>query len=205
MAEAQRVGIRASQPDPSAAAAATRPAPVRWRPPLGAPVAVAVIVAAWGVAVLAEVGGQGERLHHHALAEGTTPAWLTVGLFLVAWQVHVAAMMLPSSLPLIALFNRASAGQPRPHAARAAFLGGYLAVWTVFGLLALLGDAVVHQVVHHWSWLAHRPQVIGGATLIVAGAFQFSPLKDRCLTQCRHPAAFLATHYQRGVRAAVLG
>jgi predicted metal-binding membrane protein len=78
----------------------------------------------------------------------------------------------------------------------------YGVIWTAFGVLAFAGDAVVHQIEHDWAWLHERPHVIAGATLLLAGAFQFSDLKDRCLRQCRHPALFLQHHYQRGVGAA---
>jgi predicted metal-binding membrane protein len=60
-------------------------------------------------------------------------------------------MMLPSSLPLIGLFARASASQPRPRPARAAFLGGYAVVWTCFGAAAFLGDVGVHHLVERWA------------------------------------------------------
>ena len=56
-------------------------------------------------------------------------------LFLLAWQVMVAAMMLPSSLPLMRLFAAASARAAAPGPAMAGFLGGYALVWSVFGAL----------------------------------------------------------------------
>jgi predicted metal-binding membrane protein len=160
------------------------------------------IAAAWAVAVAAEASGRGQALHHDALAEGGLPPWAALCLFLLAWQLMVAAMMLPSSLPLARLFSRASANQPRPLRARAAFLGGYAAVWTAFGAGAFLGDLGVHRLVERWAWLAARPALLGGAVLLLAGAFQFSRLKDRCLTVCRHPAGYLLQHYRRGTGAA---
>jgi predicted metal-binding membrane protein len=172
----------------------------RWRLP--APVVLLVITVAWVLAVVAEVTGRADWVHHHELLEGSLPAAATLALFLVAWQVHVAAMMLPSSLPLIELFGRAAATQPRPRTVRVAFLGGYLLVWTGFGLIALGGDALLHLVVDDGTWLADRPHLIGGGVLLVAGGFQFTELKDRCLRQCRHPALFLTTHYERGIGAA---
>jgi predicted metal-binding membrane protein len=56
----------------------------------------------------------------------------------------------------------------------------------------------VHRLVDRWAWLAARPWVLGGAVLLLAGGFQFSKLKDRCLTVCRHPAGYLLQHYRRG-------
>jgi predicted metal-binding membrane protein len=111
----------------------------------------------------------------------------------------IAAMMLPSSLPLVQLFARASAGQREPRRAMAAFLGGYAVVWTTFGALAFVGDIGVHAVVDSWSWLARHDYLIAGGTFAIAGAFQFSSLKDACLRECRHPAAYLLSHYERGM------
>jgi predicted metal-binding membrane protein len=114
----------------------------------------------------------------------------------------IAAMMLPSSLPLVRLFSRASTNQPGPLRAKAAFLGGYAVVWTSFGAAAFLADLVVHRLVERSAWLATRPALSGGAVLLLAGAFQFSKLKDRCLAVCRHPAGYLLQHYRRGMGAA---
>jgi predicted metal-binding membrane protein len=110
----------------------------------------------------------------------------------------VAAMMLPSSLPLIRLFEAASRKQERVQWVRASFLAGYAAVWTGFGALAFIGDGVVHHTVDAVPWLEARPWIIGGTTLAIAGAFQFSELKDKCLSKCRHPAPYLLGHYRRG-------
>jgi predicted metal-binding membrane protein len=160
------------------------------------------IAAAWAVAVAAEVSGRGRVLHHDALAESGLPPWAALGLFLLAWQLMIVAMMLPASLPLIRLFGGVAANQPRPLRAMAAFLGGYAAVWTGFGAVAFLGDMGIHRLIDRWAWLAARPSLIGGAVLLLAGGFQFSDLKDRCLRVCRHPGGYLLQHYQRGMSAA---
>jgi predicted metal-binding membrane protein len=172
----------------------------RWHLPR--PTLVWAIAVAWTVAVAAQATGRGLALHHDALAEGGLPIWAALGLFLLAWQLMIAAMMLPSSLPMIRLFSRASANQPRPLRAKAAFLGGYAALWTGFGTAAFLGDLGIHQLVDRWSWLATRPGLLGGGALLLAGGFQFSTLKDRCLTVCRHPGGYLLQHYRRGVGGA---
>jgi predicted metal-binding membrane protein len=165
--------------------------------------AIGVIALTWGVALVATVTQRGAPLHHHAFVEGHgLPTIGAIALFLVAWQVMTAAMMLPSSLPLVHLFFRASAGQARPVAARAAFLAGYFAVWTWFALMAMAGVTAIHALAGQITWLEDRPWLIGGAVLVLAGAFQFSPLKERCLRECRMPFSFLQRHYQRGIPAA---
>jgi predicted metal-binding membrane protein len=159
---------------------------------------VAAIAAAWALALAAQAAGAASLLHHDALIEGGPPPWVALPLFLVAWQVMIAAMMLPSSLPLIRLFAAASAGQPRPASAMAGFLGGYALVWSVFGALAFLFDVGVHAGVDSSAWLADHDWLLGGSVLALAGAFQFSKLKDACLDKCRHPGHFLLRFYERG-------
>jgi predicted metal-binding membrane protein len=177
--------------------AATKTSPARVPPAV-----VGAIAVAWALAVVAEASGRGAALHHDALIEGRLPYALALVLFLVAWQAMIAAMMVPSSLPLLRLFVRAAADQPRPRGAVSAFLGGYALVWTVFGWLAFVGDTMVHATVDRTPWLHQHEWLIAGGTLALAGAFQFSALKDRCLEVCRHPGAFLLRHYERGLPAA---
>ena len=162
---------------------------------------VAAIAAAWALAVAAEVTGAAHALHHDSLIEGGPPLPVALLLFLLAWQAMVAAMMLPSSLPLIRLFDAVSRQQEHGARARAAFLGGYAAVWTGFGALAFLGDVGVHRVVDAVPAVAERPWLVAGATLSLAGAFQFSELKERCLSKCRAPGPYLLAHYRRGPAA----
>jgi predicted metal-binding membrane protein len=163
----------------------------------------ALIVAAWAVAFAAEASGVGARLHHDALIEHGPPLWLALLVFLLAWQVMVAAMMLPSSLPLIRMFAIAARGQARSRVVVPALICGYLLVWTTFGALAFMGDAVVHRTVDATPWLAQRPWLVAGSVILTAGLFQFTSLKDRCLARCRHPALFMTRYYRRGTRRAL--
>jgi predicted metal-binding membrane protein len=163
------------------------------------PVAVVVgVVLAWGVAVAAQAGGVAAIVHHDALLENGPPLVPALVAFLIAWQVMIAAMMLPSSLPLVRLFASASAQQPRASAAIAGFLAGYALVWSAFGALALLLDLGVHRTVDSIGWLHEHEWLIGGSVLALAGGFQFTKLKDACLDKCRNPAQFMLRYYERG-------
>jgi predicted metal-binding membrane protein len=169
----------------------------------GVPVPVILVVAgAWVVVVAAQETGNAGRLHHDSLIEGGPPLWAALGVFLLAWQAMIGAMMLPSSLPMVRLFTRAAEGQPRPGVVTAAFLAGYALVWTGFGAVAFLGDVGIHRMVDATPWLADHEWLISAGVLITAGAFQFTDLKDRCLDQCRHPGPFLMRHYRRGTSGA---
>ena len=163
---------------------------------------LAAIAAAWALALAAETTGTAGSLHHDALLEDGPPFWAAILLFLLAWQAMVAAMMLPSSLPLIRLFEATSRSQVNIRRVRGAFLGGYAAVWTGFGAFAFLGDDALHHTVDAVPWLHDLPWLIGGSVLAGAGVFQFSDLKDKCLSKCRHPAPYLLSHYRRGTAAA---
>jgi predicted metal-binding membrane protein len=162
----------------------------------------AAIAAAWLLALLAQASGRGRALHHDALLEGGPPLWVALALFIVAWQAMVAAMMLPTVIPLLRYFAVASLTQPRPRAAIGAFIGGYALVWTVFGIGGFLGDDALHHIVDRTPWLGARPWLVSGGILAVAGAFQFSALKDMCLRKCRLPGLYLLQNYRRGVGGA---
>ncbi len=151
------------------------------------PVLAAAIGGAWIIAVVAEATGTGPLLHHHALIQGGPPLWVALPLFLVAWQVMIAAMMLPASLPAFRAFEAVSRLQSRPRLAMAAFLGACAVVWTVFGWLAFMGDIGLHQVVDATPWLGTRPWLIEAGVVAIAGAYQFAPNKRRGLAACRHP------------------
>jgi predicted metal-binding membrane protein len=173
--------------------------PQRRRVP--APVII-VIVFAWLLVIFAQVTGHAENLHHGVLIEGRLPALVALALFLLAWQVMIAAMMLPSSLPFFRLFAAVSAGAPHPRFTLAAFLAGYATVWTGFGALAFLADIAVHQAVRASPWLAAHSWLLAAGVLALAGLFQFTPVKDRCLSKCRQPGAYLLPRYRRGIRSA---
>lgn len=163
-----------------------------------------IILIAWALMLLPSVTGQAQFLDHRTLMEheGTRPWLLQLLLFLLAWQVMTGAMMLPTSLPMVRLFAKASSGQEKPRLALLTFLAAYATVWSGFAILTFVGDLGLHWFMSHWHWLHTRPQLISGVTLLMAGAFQFSPLKESCLRQCQNPMSFLMQYYQRGLQAA---
>lgn len=162
----------------------------------------AAIAAAWCLAIGAQLSGSAAFLHHDTLIERGPAPPVALALFVLAWLVMVAAMMLPSSLPLMRMFAVASANQPRSALMLAAFIAAYAAIWSAFGLAAFAGDVAVHRIVDRDAFLNAHPWIVSGGVLAVAGAFQFSALKDACLRACRLPANFLMRHYRRGLRAA---
>ncbi len=162
-----------------------------------------LVVAAWVTALAASETGWNSLVNHHELLEHSRLPWvLTLLVFLLAWQLMTAAMMLPSSIPLLRFFRQANHANQGGRGATAMFLAGYAAVWTAFAAAAFTGDTIIHRLVDEWGWLSERTWLIAGSTLVIAGGFQFTPLKERCLTQCRSPFSFFVRHYRRGVRGA---
>jgi predicted metal-binding membrane protein len=157
--------------------------------------AVIVIAGAWLALIALEATGLAAALHHHALIEAGPPLWIAIPVFLLVWQIMVAAMMLPASLPAMRSVTDAI---PRLGRLRAelAFLTGFLAIWVGFGLSAFLGDMVVHRVVDSTPWLASRPWLIEAGVLALAGGYQFLPRKQRELETCRHPRAHVRSAEQ---------
>ncbi len=171
--------------------AARRRAPVIW-PWL-------VVGTAWTLAGLAVLTNQSYLINHHYLLEQShLPVLVALVIFPACWQVMVGGMMLPSSMPIMYMMVHASRRQGRPRTIPLAFLAGYAVIWTGFAAAAFLGDTLIHQVVHRWWWLYLHSSLIGAATLAIAGGFQFSPLKDCCLQQCRRPFRFFRHSYRKG-------
>ncbi|MFE0017866.1 DUF2182 domain-containing protein [Mesorhizobium sp. NPDC059054] len=121
--------------------------------------------------------------------------------FLTVWTVMMAAMMLPAATPMIFMFATAQARRAQ-HVAIPTwiFVAGYILVWAAAGLLVYvvvqLGSEVAASLDppqrSKWAPLAL------GATLGVAGLYQFTRLKHICLSHCRSPLAFVAQHWRDG-------
>ncbi len=137
-------------------------------------------------------------LDHEELGEGSLEgSVLVIGLIFVAgWTLMIVAMMLPSSLPLVMLFR--TLVRQRPDRTRLVLLliAGYLGIWTLFGVMILIGDWGLHQALGEITWLEANEWVFGGVTLVLAGLYQFTPLKYHCLDKCRSPLSFIIEHWR---------
>ena len=124
--------------------------------------------------------------------EVLVPALIYAG----AWLLMIAAMMLPTTLPVLEIFRRITAGRADAHRLVALVAVGYVCAWLGFGLLAHAADEILHAVAARIDWLVLNGWVIGAAALIGAGLFQFSALKYRCLEKCRTPLGFVIEHWR---------
>jgi predicted metal-binding membrane protein len=127
------------------------------------------------------------------MAEGTMAADQTVAfvLFMATWTVMMVAMMFPTVAPVVLTFNRWAQSKSRPRSATWAFIGGYLGIWSLVGAIVYAVVLVLQALVPASDPNAMR---IGGALLVVAGAYQLTPLKDLCLRHCRSPLGVVMQH-----------
>ena len=122
------------------------------------------------------------------------------GPFLGAWTLMMAAMMLPSATPMILLHRLGAdgAGRVRSELRTGVFVGGYLLVWASIGVGVWLSARIVDAL------FPPDARALGiAAILLVAGVYQFTPLKATCLRACRTPMDFLLTHWYRGMSGAL--
>ncbi|HET8784565.1 MAG TPA: DUF2182 domain-containing protein [Candidatus Limnocylindrales bacterium] len=126
---------------------------------------------------------------------GVGPIPVEAVLFSIGWVLMIVAMMLPTSIPLVLTFGALVRRRRAPAQLVLLLLFGYLVVWTGFGLVAWILDRGVHAAVDALPWLAEHPQLILGSTLLAAGLWQFSPIRDRCLDECRSPLGFVVNRW----------
>ena len=178
-----------------------------WSPVVSAvpSVGLGLVALAWLALLASQLTGIAPLLHHHALLENGPPAPVALAAFVVGWLVMVVAMMLPASLPTARIVAAGIAHLPRRRLAMAAFAAAFAGVWVLFGVAAFAGDAVLHRIVDATPWLAARPYLVEAGVLVVAGIYQWTPLKRRFLLACRHPAARVSSPDGRRAGAARLG
>jgi predicted metal-binding membrane protein len=171
------------------------------------------------LAWLAVLEGAGTGMSPAAMSGWLPPAGLppavsgswTLTYWLIAffmWATMMVAMMLPSASPIVLLYGRVlrqAAKQGRAEnvpASIAAFASGYLALWILFSVFAVVLQFGLERVEVLSSWMASRNALLSGVLLVAAGLYQLTPLKGACLTHCRAPAQFITAHWRSGVTGA---
>ncbi|MGD1924558.1 MAG: DUF2182 domain-containing protein [Paracoccaceae bacterium] len=129
----------------------------------------------------------------------------TISITIAMWILMMAAMMLPAMAPVTAIYAGLAAKEDR--GLRLAlriglFLAGYFALWAAFSVVAALGQLALRDS----SWFVMGGTLAlpfaAGLLMIVAGAYQFTPIKEFCLRHCRHPLTYLMSHWREGVEGA---
>lgn len=126
--------------------------------------------------------------------------------FVGVWVTMMAAMMLPSALPMVLLFDRVARERRRRGGAgpgTAVFVASYLLVWTAFGLAAYGAyRGVAAAGLGFLAWGRQGP-LVAGAAVAAAGLYELTPLKRACLRHCRGPLHFVLGGWKDGTRGAL--
>jgi predicted metal-binding membrane protein len=127
----------------------------------------------------------------------STDAALTFAM----WAIMMVGMMVPSAAPMSLLYAsvaRKARAQGSPVAPTFVFVAGYVAIWTLFSLAATAAQWGLERSALLSPMLASTSPLFGGALLVAAGLYQWTPWKDGCLEHCRAPAPFFASHWRDG-------
>jgi predicted metal-binding membrane protein len=149
----------------------------------------------------------GDMSMPQGMAAMQMPVW-TAQYFLMMflmWAIMMVGMMLPSVTPTVLIYSavaRKSAKQGTPVAPVGAFVSGYIVIWMGFSALATLLQWGLEKAALLSPMMVSKSASLGALILIVAGVYQWLPLKDKCLHQCRSPMDFISTHWRNGTLGA---
>ena len=137
------------------------------------------------------------------MAMPTVQPWGAVDYWLmfVMWTVMMIAMMTPSAAPMVLTYtkiNRQQGDKVKPVWGTAVFFFGYLLIWTLFSAAATLAQGGLHAATLLSPMMETTSPILGGIILIAAGIFQFTPLKQACLSHCRTPLGYFMTEWRDG-------
>lgn len=128
-------------------------------------------------------------------------------LTFVMWTVMMVAMMTPSAAPMILMFagvNRRRREQELSYVKTSVFLAGYLVVWAAFSVMATTTQWGLNTLSLLSPAMTSTSPVLGGVLLLVAGVYQWTPLKHACLSNCRSPLGFVLHEWREGSWGAFL-
>ena len=122
-------------------------------------------------------------------------------LLFLMWSVMMTAMMTPSILPMLMLFTTLSIRQKQQGQASAStlvLLAGYLTSWILFSLVITFPQYLMHLSGMLNPMMEPTHAYLGSMMLVIAGIYQFTPLKDACLTVCQSPLSFMMNNWKDG-------
>jgi predicted metal-binding membrane protein len=130
--------------------------------------------------------------------------WYTGGIFLLMWQAMMVAMMLPSTWPMLTLYHRVAVFREVAHASLGVLVvaAGYFSAWLAFGALAFVAGFGISSLAMQSERISQLVPLAAGLTLVLAGIYQLTPLKQACLKHCREPVLYLSHEWRPGIGGA---
>lgn len=166
---------------------------------------LAGIFAAWGCLFYQHAQMSSQPMSSMWMPPSETTAWQFMDFVLVyfMWAVMMAAMMLPSAIPMILAFARVCRQQNKPaNQLTAIFSSAYLGIWMLFSSLLTLLQWQMHGLAWLSPMMENQNTILAAGILFLAGFYQFMPIKNACLTHCQTPMGFLLNEWQNGSKGA---
>lgn len=116
------------------------------------------------------------------------------------WAVMMMAMMLPSVAPSASLYMTLTRRRDpnRSTTMAAMYIAGYVAPWIAYAAPAALAQWALTRQMLLDPMAESTSALLSALILISAGAYQFLPMKNACLTRCRSPLGYFMTEWRDG-------
>lgn len=131
---------------------------------------------------------------------------LDIAMLFLMWAIMMAGMMLPSALPIIHLIgkiNRQRQAREAPYAASFYFIFGYLLAWCGYSFAITILQWWFHHLALLTPMMKSAQLEFTCVILLLAGVYQWLPIKQRCLSHCRSPLGFITSSWQEGIQGAI--
>lgn len=139
---------------------------------------------------------------------------ILITLYTATWTAGMAAMMFPAIIPMVLLYNKLITNNQSdssqeivelkfPYSFKVVlFVGMYLVVWAVTGVVLLFGWSVPMNIIASVQ-ANNNIRIVFGSILIISGIYQFTSLKNKCIGYCESPLSFFMRRWQTGMRGAI--
>ncbi|MDI1231963.1 MAG: DUF2182 domain-containing protein [Methylobacter sp.] len=168
-------------------------------------VVLAGILAAWGYLFYQHGQMTSQPMSSMWMPPSEPLAWRFTDFALVyfMWAVMMAAMMLPSAIPMILAFARVCRQRNKiSHKLTYLFISAYLGIWLLFSSALTLLQWQMHGLAWLSPMMENQNSILAAGILFLAGFYQFMPIKNACLIHCKTPMGFLLNEWQDGAAGA---
>lgn len=129
-----------------------------------------------------------------------------IALLFIMWAIMMAGMMLPSALPVILLIEKLNQQRQQRGASYTPtlfFSFGYLIAWAIYSIFITIMQTWLHHLELLSPMMDSANLQFSAIILIIAGIYQFTPFKQKCLQLCRSPLALISGDWQEGIKGAI--
>ncbi len=164
-----------------------------------------VIFAAWAYLYYLHWQMMSQPMAAMQMPPSTLSQWKLVdfALIFIMWAIMMAAMMLPSAIPMIIYFSQVSGQRlAKPYPAIFLFVFSYFSVWLLFSIILTLLQWQLHGLDLLTPMMNNQSPLFAAGIFLAAGIYQFVPVKNSCLQHCQSPIGFLLNHWQEGAKGA---